>query len=191
MHYNSRFIDAVHRTKRLNLRVSEQILPLTKGISKRKKDQVYQLSIDYLKQKGLMTSSLVAGRCVEVHTSLKPLLKKYLNLDSSITIGDRVYDDYIYCEMSEKSIQKELAFPQLDKSIKVHVWLTLSDGTILDCTGESHADLIFGRGEHPIEQSILISHHGNLEKLSSGYFRPWLVGSDFLKKTGSLGTKYR
>jgi hypothetical protein len=85
-----------------------------------------------------------------------------LDLDSYITIGGRYWDDYIYCEMPYENIERELNSPDLNNSIKAHIWLTLSDGTIIDCTAETD----------------------NVENAKSGYHRPYLIGADFLLKTG-------
>lgn len=74
---------------------------------------------------------------------LKDRLKAELGIENLITIGDRFLDDYVYYEMAKEFVQNELNSTNIFEPIKAHVWLTLSDGTILDCTAEAHADIFF------------------------------------------------
>jgi len=63
--------------------------------------------------------------------------------------------------MSYENTERELNSPDLNNSIKAHIWLTLSDGTIIDCTAEAD----------------------NVENAKSGYHHPYLIGADFLLET--------
>lgn len=187
MNYEKRIISAIEKTKELGLELNSNLYPFTTALSHEQKRQALQLCVDVLYSKGYRQSSDLASNCTPVHLEMQYFLKSELNLDSFITIGDRYWDDYVYCEMSYENIERELSSPDLSKPIKAHVWLTLSDGTILDCTAEAHADLLYKRGEHPIEQCLMLVEIGNVENAKSGYHRPYLIGADFLQKTGVCG----
>lgn len=150
------------------------------------KQKIFQLCGDALYQAGILSSSHLAGKCAPIHLMLKERLKTELGIESLITIGDRFWDDYVYCEMTKESAENELNNSNTFEPIKAHVWLTLSDGTILDCTAEAHADILFGRGEHPAHQCIMIVSPNKAEDAKAGYHRPVLVGLGFLEKTGMV-----
>ncbi|BAJ01164.1 hypothetical protein [Shewanella violacea] len=187
MNYEKRIISAIEKTKELGLELSFSPYPFTKPLSHEEKRQALQLCVDVLYSKGYRQSSDLASNCTPVHLDMQHFLKSELNLDSYITIGDRYWDDYVYCEMSYENIKCELNSPDFNNPIKAHVWLTLSDGTILDCTAEAHADLLYKRGEHPIEKCLMLVEASNIENAKSGYHRPYLIGADFLQKAGVCG----
>lgn len=190
MSYLERLEKALIRNKKYGLKLDENLLPLKPVFSKDTKQQIFQLCADALYEFGYSTSSHLASRCTPVHLMLQQLLKNILDVDSVITIGDRYWDDYIYCSMSEDSISKELDNPNILEPVKAHVWLTLSDGTILDCTAEAHADMLFKRGEHPAHECIMFVEVNEPENPKTGYHRPFLVGPDFLIKTGVVQLGY-
>lgn len=184
MKYIERLADAVDYTRRLGLKIEKCPLPLSEKIELSTMQHIFQLCGDALYHYGYQTSEDLAGQCTPVHLMLKAHLKSDMNIDSFITVGDRYWDDYIYCKMSRESIESELENPSISEDIKAHVWLTLTDGTILDCTAEAHADLLFGRGLHPAHKCIMLVDPNQEEDAKSGYHRPYLVGTGFLEKTG-------
>lgn len=189
MNYIDRVIEAIKYTESLGLHVEKNPLPFDKQLAHSIKQQVYQLCTEALDHYDYKNSSDLAGKCTPVHLMLKHYLKKDLDLDSFITIGDRFWDDYIYCEMTKESIENELENKNIHEPIKAHVWLTLTDGAILDCTAEAHADLLFNRGEHPAGKCIMMIEPTKEEDAKSGYHRPALIGSGFLEKTGMFQIK--
>lgn len=92
--------------------------------------------------------------------------------------------------MTDESIIKELDSQNIHEPVKAHVWLTLADGTILDCTAEAHADLLFQRGNHPAHNCMMLVDPNQPENAKEGYHRPFLVGPDFLEKTGMVHLGY-
>ncbi|WP_429886016.1 hypothetical protein [Geoalkalibacter halelectricus] len=184
MSYKDRLTEAVNYTLSLGLKIEKSPLPLGDKIKNAMMKDIFQLCGDALYHYGFQTSSDLANKCTPVHLMLQHHLKNDMNLDSFITLGDRFWDDYVYCEMSKASIESELKNPNMGGDIKAHVWLTLTDGTILDCTAEAHADLLFNRGEHPAHKCIMIIDPNKQENAKSGYHRPYLIGTDFLEKTG-------
>ncbi|MBC9071974.1 hypothetical protein IAI53_08365 [Thauera sp. CAU 1555] len=180
--YKARFVSALKYTEKLGLDPGEKPVPWRGKISLKKARDVLLLSREVLDAAGMRQSSDLAMNCVAVHLKLQSAIYHYLKMKTYITIGDIFWSDYVYCEMSHEAIEKELNNPMLGEPIKSHVWLTLQDGSILDCTGEAHLDLIFGREEHPLEQCLtFIPPDKNIE---DGYRRPFLVGPEFLVKAG-------
>lgn len=186
MSYKNRIIEAIKYTESLGLHVEKIPLPFESQLERSVKEQIFQLCADALYYYGYNSSSDLAGKCTPVHLMLRQHLKNDLGIDSFITVGDRFWDDYVYCEMTKESIEKELNHKNVNEPIKAHVWLTLTDGTILDCTAEAHADLLFKRGEHPSHECIMIVEPGKEEDAKSGYHRPVLVGTGFLEQTGMV-----
>lgn len=184
MSYKDRLIEAVNYTSSLGLNIGKCPLPLGDKIENDVMQHIFQLCGDALYHYGYQKSSDLAGKCTPVHLMLQSHLKSDMDIDSFITVGDRFWDDYVYCEMSKDSIESELKKPNMSGDIKAHVWLTLTDGTILDCTAEAHADILFNRGEHPAHKCIMLIDPNKEECAKSGYHRPYLVGTEFLEKTG-------
>ncbi|WOX05507.1 hypothetical protein [Microbulbifer pacificus] len=182
--YVERFIDAIDYTRSLGLKIEKNPIPLSDKIKLSTMQNIFQLCGDALYHYGYQTSENLAGQCTPVHLMLQSHLKSDMNIDSFITVGDRYWADYIYCEMSKNSIESELKNPSIGGGIKAHVWLTLTDGTILDCTAEAHADLLFKRGLHPAHKCIMLVDPNQEENVKIGYHRPYLIGTGFLEKTG-------
>jgi len=162
--------------------------PFTEKIATEKLQRALGACIEHLTNIGFQSSFELAGRCVEVHNEIQRILEEN-NVESFFTIGDRVWDDYIYCEMSYDQIGSELSNPTPNNPLKAHVWLTLSDGSILDFTSQPHMDLLQGDREYPIEQSIILKRLD--DSWEKGNFRPFLVGKQFLYKTGAMSHQLR
>jgi len=184
LNYKTRFVTAYHKSSEVGLEPDCQALPFKKKLSKKKVQEIRQFCIDYLYSIGLTKSSELANKCIPVHMHLQPLIREHLSVESYITIGDKYWDDYVYCKMSYETILQELQDPDVEASLKAHVWLTLRDGSVLDCTGEAHMDLLFNRGDHHTHQCI--AYIPSDKPVSDGYYRPYLVGSEFLKRVGAF-----
>ena len=181
MDYKTRFIAAHKKSSELGLEPGPQALPFTKEHSKQKVQNILQACADHLYSAGLDTSSDLASNCLPVHMQLQAFLREHLSVGSSITIGDKFGEDYVYCHMSYQTILEELQKTEMDSAVKAHVWLTLRDGSVLDCIGEAHMDLLFNRGEHPTHECFAFVRPNQI--IPDGYYRPYLVGSEFLKRT--------
>jgi hypothetical protein len=183
MEYKDRFLQALSKTKELGLNVEE--VEFDEGISLEELRKALELAIDFLYQHGHTNSDTLASKCMPVHLIVHNVMRSVLGIKSYLTIGDRYWsDDDIYCEMSYESISKELESPDMNNPIKAHVWLTLTDGTILDFTSEAHLDVIGNRGNFPAERCYQVIPPD--KGLAAGYHRPFLIGQDYLIKTGSI-----
>ncbi|MDF3124196.1 hypothetical protein [Rheinheimera sp. 1928-s] len=186
MSYKIRFEAALGKTKELGLMFQGVQYPFQAPLSFEVKRKVLQSCVDVLFAHGYQNSSSLAGKCTPIHLMMHRYLKDELGIDSYITIGDYYWNDYIYCEMSYEIIKSELTQLDITKPLKAHVWLTLTDGTIIDCTLQGHADLLFNRGDFPVEKCLTIVEINSSEDEVSGYHRPYLVGSDFLMKACAM-----
>ncbi|AKO51386.1 hypothetical protein ABA45_02275 [Marinobacter psychrophilus] len=184
MDYKKRFIAAHKKSSELGLNPEPQALPFAKEYSKQRVQKILQACADYLYSCELETSSDLATNCIPIHMQLQAFLREHLSVRSSITIGDKFWKDYVYCHMSYQDILEELQHPMADAALKAHVWLTLGDGSVLDCTGEAHMDLLFNRSEHPTHECFAFVRPS--QTIPDGYYRPYLVGSDFLERTGAF-----
>jgi len=90
--------------------------------------------------------------------------------------------------MSYQYILNELKAPDIRKPIKAHVWLTLSDGTIIDFTSEAHLDILYKRGNYPVEKCFQVIRPN--DDTQEGVHRPFLIGDDFLFKSGAVQLNY-
>lgn len=184
MNYKTRFIAAYQKSSEIGLEPDCKALPFQKKLSKNKIQTILHSCADYLYSVSFEKSSDLASNCIPVHFQIQAMLREKLSVDSFITIGDKVWSDYVYCKMSYRAIQQELGSPSVTSPLKAHVWLTLGDGSVLDCTGEAHMDILFDRGEHPTHKCFAFIPPE--KSVSDGYYRPYLVGSEFLKKSGAL-----
>lgn len=185
MTYKDRCIAAIQRTSELNLTLEKNPLPFSRSI-RTKTNNILVESARALQLAGYNSSSDLAKKCIPVHLILNMHLKDTLNVDSYITIGDRYWSEKdIYCEMSYLEIERELNSPNPQLALDAHVWLTLSDGSILDCTSEAHLDIIQSRGIHRSDQCMTFIKANEKENTESGYYRPFLFGADFLVKTAA------
>lgn len=186
MNYITRLQKAFNRTKQLGLITECSPFPLQPRLPTDLLQAIFQQSGDALYENGYEKSSDLASKCAQVHLMLQHILRHTLQVESFITIGDRFWHDYIYCEMSDEGIINELRNPKINEPSKAHIWLTLVDGTILDCTAEAHADILFDRGEHPAHQCMMVVPPDQQEDDKRGYHRPFLLGTDFLLRTGTI-----
>ena len=168
MNYKTRFIDAYEKTLELGLEVGYSPLPFSRKLHKKKSLDVMRFCIDVLNSNNLKRSSDLAEKCVPVHMLLQKVLKEQLSINSHITIGDKHWPDYTYCKTSYDILRQELKSPATQEPFQAHVWLTLSDGSILDCTVEAHIDLIAQRGVFPTEKCVV--YHPCDQKDTNGGF---------------------
>lgn len=182
MNYQDRFQAALEKSKELCLAV--ETIKFQDDLSVEEIRKITQFSIHELYKMGFTNSEKLASKCVPVHFYLNQMIESVLGIKTYITIGDRYWsEDDIYCEMSYENIRSELASPEVNNTIDAHVWLTLTDGTILDFTSEAHIDVIEQRGCFPANECFQVIQKS---QPAVGYHRPFLVGFDFLYKTGCI-----
>lgn len=184
MNYKVEFEKAVLQTWELNLNLHGKPIPLmTDPIPKENVLLVLGECIPYLKQNGYFSSQELSGKCVAVHLLIKSILRQAFGLESHITIGSMHGNGWKYCAMSYSYIREELQSPSTTEELKAHIWLTLPDGSIVDWTGQAWYDLQT-KETHELENCLvyLAPNEFNPEH----YYRPYLVGEEFLVRTGTI-----
>lgn len=181
MIYKEKFVAALNKSIELGLQVDSDLLPFNS--QEQERQELLALCSEFLNYLGFQTSSDLASRCIQVHTELQYAIKQVLSIDSAITLGDIHWPehDYLYCRTSYEDLISELNNPDHTADIQIHAWLTLSDGSILDCTSQAHADLLFERGERPIHECFSF-----IPLSENNGYTPYLVGNDFLYKIGAI-----
>ena len=183
MKYTDRFQAALLKTRELTLSVDA--IQFDRALSVEEIKSILRVCVDALYQSGYTNSETLAAKCVPVNMIINEHVERILGIKTHLTIGDRYWSDKdIYCEMSYEAISRELKTPDVTQPINAHVWLTLSDGTIIDFTGEAHFDVLQSRGNFPVEQCYQVIRPDDAKE--NDFHRPFLVGNDFLFKTGSI-----
>jgi len=111
--YKERFVTALNYTKKLGLNPGETPIPWSSKLSINKTREIITLSRDIIYELGMTKSSDLATNCIGVHLELQNALYHFLKMKSYITIGDKYWSDFIYCEMTHASIEKELSSPAI------------------------------------------------------------------------------
>ncbi|TYK66028.1 hypothetical protein [Colwellia echini] len=187
MVYTTKFQEALSKTKELAL--TTESIQFGELLSVEEIKEVLQVCIQALYENGYTNSERLAGKCVPVNMLLNGLLGCSTNFKTYITIGDRYWaENDIYCQMSYQYILNELKAPDFSKPIQAHVWLTLSDGTIIDFTSEAHLDILYKRGDHPVEKCFQVIRPNDV--IIEGVHRPFLIGDNFLFKSGAVQLSY-
>lgn len=184
MDYKSEFEKAVRQTWELNLSLHGKPLPLmAETIPQKNVLTVLRECIPHLLQQGFHSSKELNGHCVSVHLIIKKLLKQFFELECHITIGSMHGKGWDYCAMSYSYIREELTSPSQNEELKAHIWLTLPDGSIIDWTGQAWCDMQV-KENHVLEECLvyLQPHEFNPEH----YYKPYLVGEEFLVRTRTI-----
>lgn len=185
MNYKVEFENAVGKTLEFDLRLHENPLPLENTpIPEQNIFFVLRHCIPLLQQQGYFSSKDLSGNCVDVHLLVKRALKMYFGLKCFITIGSMHGKDWDYCTMSYEYIRKELDEPNLQSELKAHIWLTLPDGSIVDWTGQAWRDQQV-KESHELSQCLLYFSASDFS--ADHYYKPYLVGEEFLIRTGTIG----
>lgn len=187
MDYKIAFENAVAQTLGLGLTLNANPIPLhVSPISKEQMQPALVQCIRILRERGYFTSKELNTKCVDVHLLIKQFLKFMFDIETHITIGSMKVQGWDYCSMTYNYILQELASPNFHQEIRAHVWLTLPDGSIIDWTGQAWHDIQIGE-VHSVENCLL--YFSPNEFRDDLYHKPYLVGEDFLLKTGIIGLR--
>ncbi|WP_343747997.1 hypothetical protein [Fluviicola sp.] len=178
--YQQTFIEAIERTKRLNLKLDVPVLD---------SQDTYIKPFHYEDLRDLLCHKFpefingeLALQCATVSYFMKPLVDKYLECESLITCGYFILGDATSFFIDEDFVIKLLKEKQKNRIIGFHVWLTLPSLEIIDFTiGQTYARV--GK-DIPIHEYVF--KHPNTMQEGSLQFHPVILGEDFLRKTGYL-----
>ena len=137
---------------------------------------------NHLYSSGLSCSESLNGNCILVHDQLQQFLL-YCGVDSHMTIGSMHGQGWDYCATSIDQLKNELNNPDISREIRVHTWLTLSDASIIDWTGQAWYD-VQAQENHPAESCLVYFPQGQQDE--THHYMPQLIGRDFLVRTNCI-----
>lgn len=185
MNYQDSFAAAYDKTLLLELDPNMQHRDFVDPFTKEEIDFIVKSSIDFFKSFGCLSSSDLAHQCIPLNIFLRNYLRERLSIESFITVGSVILNgEWVYGVASYEAITKELLKPDKENPLSIHTWLTLNDGSVLDCTLEGYLDVKLGRGEHRIDECMGFFSSGVTP--SGDTYIPFLVGEDFLRKVGAF-----
>lgn len=124
--------------------------------------------------------------CISVSYYLVDLVSEYFSTDAYLTIGN-VHDyESIFYECSEEYLYNLMHDENMDRSkLKVHAWITLSSGEIVDFTFFKGRAKRFDRWK--ILADKIVAGEPDKTVLNLNYV-PFVVGHDYLVKAGAIGS---
>ena len=137
---------------------------------------------EHLHSLGLDSSRLLNGNCIKVHDQLQAHLLRH-GVESHITIDSMHGQGWDYCSTSVDELLAEMADPDPNREIRVHTWLTLNDGSVLDWTGQAWYDTQVNEN-YPAKSCLVYFQQG--VQSETHYYHPVLVGWEYLIRTGSI-----
>jgi len=181
--YRAALLQALATTRRLDLASADpDPIFMSQAVDKRGVLGMLGDFITHLYSQGLERSSALNGNCVMVHDQLQSYLA-FHDVPSHMTIGSMCGDGWKYFDTSLADLERELAQPNGAEEIRVHTWLTLDDGSLLDWTGQAWLDVMTG-AEHKAEDCLIFMHQD--EHATDRYYSPLLIGNEFLMRTNCI-----
>ncbi len=181
--YLSEWQQAITRTQRFALKVpSHQIVSSATYL-----DEHFFRNFDQLvtQEIGGLNVSEISLQCFRIHLQLMPLVQKILTCDVLFTIGWIDAGDTSYFQFDEPHIENTLTNGHNSTNVSMHAWLTLGSMEIIDVSFPT----TFGV-KNNIEKMIGKIIANQADNLSHGLsYKPMLVGSDYLKRTGMISLK--
>jgi len=181
--YLNTFFKAVEYTDSLGFDTSSIILNTKKKILNEKiLNDLYQIFLEEYK----VTDEVAHYDCTNVSFQMKEIVADYLNDDVFVTTGSvsRLGGEIFSCKKSylEHFLKNKFTFG--DK-LKVHVWLTLSNGEIIDFTIMKNIELMALDRNLPFNQKNIIANSLNIEALDLNY-NPVLINDDYYWHIGAV-----
>ena len=171
---------AIERSQRFRLAVpAHQIEPDRRYLTDQRQNE-----FPHVVQQGLgdFDFSDVVGQCLAMHFQLVPVLEKWLGCPVLYTIGwVDIGTDRGMFRFDEDFIAEKLHSGHSGSSVNIHAWLTLPSMEVIDLTLPTSVavlqNLPHGYG------SVIAKHADDLDGMA---YKPMLIGSDFLRKSGLL-----
>ena len=180
MSYIEDWLLAVQRSHRYGLIVPPSVVEP----SKRYAAPTVLEEFPYVMHESVGTLNLleVVGQCLSLHYRLAPAISKWLKCHATFTIGwiDDGSSEGLF-KFDESFIEERLANGSESSTVGIHAWLTLPSMEVIDVTLSTSLAVRLNRPEGM--GGVIF---GYADALSNMAYRPMLVGSDFLKRTGLL-----
>jgi hypothetical protein len=180
MSYTSEWKDAVARTERHGLDVPPHTLTSERYFSNPKT----LAEFPYVLRDGLGELDIadVAAKCMSIHYAMIPVVEAWLGVPPLYTIGwvDDGTDRGLF-RFDESFITEKIRSGHKSGSINIHAWLTLPSLEIIDVALMTSFAVAQKKPEWL--GSALTKYADDLQGVA---YKPMLVGTDFLRKTGLL-----
>jgi hypothetical protein len=179
MNYYTEFINAVKRTETWGFNTGEIILD--KGKTFLDRNSHFELfELFEWNYKGLSDSTRMD--CTNVSVNMLELVRDHFCTDAYLTTGNITADNKPFFECTVDYLRDIASKTQFNPKLKVHMWITLSSGEIVDFTFLRSMAKV-NKDYEPYKSVVMTTPF--LEDLKLVY-SPMIVGSDFYRKTGNM-----
>jgi len=178
--YAAEWSAAVERTRRFSLRIPSHQIEV---------DQCFltadrHAEFPYVVRQGLgdLDFSDVVAQCLSIHYRLAPIIQKWLACPVLYTLGWVNYGtDEAMFKFDDAFIAKMLKYGYAGGALDIHAWLTLPSMEVIDVALSTTIAVL---------QNMPEGYGGVIAQPADGLkgfaYKPMLVGSDFLFKSGLL-----
>ncbi|MDH0380663.1 hypothetical protein [Comamonas aquatica] len=183
--YREKFQNAIQTTQDWGLQQGLAFTELQNlGIDRSAIYAITEKMLPKLLQAGFVDSKSLAGNCIQINSWLAQHLADH-GVKSVITMGSMYLEHgFVYMALTHDALKAELDAPSPDEGLKVHAWLTLEDGTIVDWVGPAWYDQFIG-SNYPVRECMDVLMHGHFGDSPYRYL-PYLVGDEFLRRVGAV-----
>lgn len=179
MNYYTEFINAIERTENWGFDSGE--IFLDKSTTFLDKNSHFELlELFEWNYKGLFDEARMD--CTNVSVNMLNLVRNHFCTDAFLTTGNLSSDGISHFECSLDYLKSVACSNTPYPKLKVHMWITLSSGEVIDFTFFRSMAEALPRYE-PMKSLIVTTPL--LEDLQLIY-SPMIVGSDFYRKTGNM-----
>ncbi len=124
----------------------------------------------------------VVAQCIAIHYRLAPVIEQWLGCPALYTIGwVQIRDGNDLYKFDEAFIADKLRTGHSESKIGIHAWLTLPTMEVVDVALATTMALVH---KVPDKYGAVLARYA--DGLDGMAYKPMLVGTDFLRKTGLL-----
>lgn len=179
MEYYTEFIKAIERTEGWGFDIGEMFLD--KSVTFLDKNSHFEL-LDLFEWNYKDLNDEIRMDCTNVSVNMLDLVRNHFNTDAFLTTGNLSSDNLPHFECTLDYLKSIALSKTPYPKLKVHMWITLSSGEIIDFTFFRSMAKVFPNYE-PYKSIVLTTPL--IEDLKLIY-NPMIVGSDFYRKTGNM-----
>lgn len=180
MSYAQEWSEAIERSRRLGLEVPAHMVEP----DRRYLDTVKHAELPYVVRDGLgeLDNVDVVAQCLSLHYRLIPVFEEWLQCPVLYTLGwvDTGTERGMF-RFGEDFIESTLRKGHQGGTINIHAWLTLPSLEVIDMSLATTYGAIHKLPE--LHGSVISKYADDLTGMA---YKPMLVGSDFLSKSGML-----
>ena len=177
--YESKFLEALERTKRFGLSTPNVELSDARFLTQEALSRLPFAIRDII---GELNEDDVVAQCLSLHMRLKPVIEQILGCNAFYTIGWISFKNSEMFKQTEESLFEMLESGIAGPNVNLHAWLTLPSMELLDfslpTTYAKVNNIEEGKG------GVIAMHPSDLT--GGMMYQPMLVGEEFLSKSGAM-----